>query len=152
MFERNLQFNAPRAARINAVVNVASYDAFIACWDAKYAYWGIRPSQYDTTFKPAILMTPPFPGYPSGHAVISGTMAEIYSYFFPEEKELFRQKAKEAAESRFQAGIHFRSDNDVALVLGKKVAGKVIERIKNDGVHDQVLSSKDKKSVAITNQ
>ena len=133
MFERNLQLNPPRAARINAVVNVASYDAFTACWDAKYAYWGIRPSQYDTTYRPAILMTPPFPGYPSGHAAISGTMAEIYSYFFPDEKELFQQKAKEAAESRFQAGIHFRTDNDVALELGKKVAVKVLQRVKADG-------------------
>ena len=133
MFEQNLQLNPPRAARINAVVNVASYDAFTACWDAKYAYWGIRPSQYDTTYRPAILMTPPFPGYPSGHAAISGTMAEIYSYFFPDEKELFHQKAKEAAESRFQAGIHFRTDNDVALELGKKVAVKVLQRVKTDG-------------------
>ena len=133
MFEQNLQMNPPRAARINAVVNVASYDAFTACWDAKYAYWGIRPSQYDTTYRPAILMTPPFPGYPSGHAAISSTMAEIYSYFFPAEKELFHQKAKEAAESRFQAGIHFRTDNDVALELGKKVAVKVLERVKADG-------------------
>ena len=133
MFEQNLQLNPPRAARINAVVNVASYDAFVACWDAKYAYWGIRPSQYDTTYRPAILMTPPFPGYPSGHAAISGTMAEIYSYFFPDEKELFHQKAKEAAESRFQAGIHFRTDNDVALELGKKVAVKVLQRVKADG-------------------
>jgi membrane-associated phospholipid phosphatase len=133
IFENNLHLNPPRAARINAVVNVASYDGFVACWDAKYTYWGIRPNQYDTTFKPAILITPPFPGYPSGHAAISSVMAEIYSYFFPDEKELFHQKAKEAAESRFQAGIHFRTDNEVALELGKKVGSKVIQRIKNDG-------------------
>lgn len=133
IFENNLHLNPPRAARINAVVNVANYDGFVACWDAKYTYWGIRPSQYDTTFKPAIFITPPFPGYPSGHAAISGVMAEIFSYFFPEEKDLFIQKAKEAAESRFQAGIHFRSDNDVALVLGKQVAIKVLQRVITDG-------------------
>src|SRR6186997_2157081 len=133
IFENNLHLNPPRAARINAVVNVTSYDAFVACWDAKYTYWGIRPNQYDTTFRPAILMTPPFPGYPSGHAAISGAMAEIYSYFFPDEKDVFRQKAKEAAESRFQAGIHFRTDNEVALELGRKVAVKVLQRVKADG-------------------
>jgi hypothetical protein len=133
IFENNLHLNPPRAARINAVVNVTSYDAFVACWDAKYTYWGIRPNQYDTTFRPAILMTPPFPGYPSGHAAISGAMAEIYSYFFPDEKDVFRQKAKEAAESRFQAGIHFRTDNDVALELGKKVATKILQKVKVDG-------------------
>jgi membrane-associated phospholipid phosphatase len=133
IFENNLHLNPPRAARINAVVNVTSYDAFVACWDAKYTYWGIRPNQYDTTFRPAIMITPPFPGYPSGHAAISGAMAEIYSYFFPDEKEIFRQKAKEAAESRFQAGIHFRTDNEVALELGKEVATKVLQRVKGDG-------------------
>jgi len=152
MFEQNLQLNPPRAARINAVVNVASYDGFVACWDAKYTYWGIRPNQYDTTYRPAILMTPPFPGYPSGHAAISGTMAEIYSYFFPAEKELFHQKAKEAAESRFQAGIHFRTDNEVALELGKKVAVKVLERVKNDGADDTWTTTNQKKNVAKTDK
>ena len=63
IFENNLHLNPPRAARINAVVNVTSYDAFVACWDAKYTYWGIRPNQYDTTFRPAIMITPPFPGF-----------------------------------------------------------------------------------------
>jgi hypothetical protein len=133
IFENNLHLNPPRAARINAVVDVTSYDAFVACWDAKYTYWGIRPNQYDTTFRPAIIITPPFPGYPSGHAALSSAMAEIYSYFFPDEKDLFRQKAKDAAESRFQAGIHFRTDNEVALELGKKVATKIIQKVKADG-------------------
>ena len=133
MFENNLHLNPPRSARINAIINIASYDCFVACWDAKYTYWGIRPNQYDTTFRPAILVTPPFPGYPSGHAAISGMMAEVCSYFFPDEKDVFRQKAKDAAESRFQAGIHFRTDNEVALELGKKVAAKIIQRVKTDG-------------------
>ncbi len=97
-------------------------------------------------------MTPPFPGYPSGHAAISGTMAEIYSYFFPDERELFYQKAKEAAESRFQAGIHFRTDNDVALVLGKKVAIKVLERVKNDGADVTYTTKDQKKAVAKTDK
>jgi membrane-associated phospholipid phosphatase len=152
MFEQNLQLNPPRAARINAIVNVASYDAFVACWDAKFTYWGIRPNQYDTTFRPAILMTPPFPGYPSGHAAISGTMAEIYSYFFPAEKDLFHQKAKEAAESRFQAGIHFRTDNDVALELGKKVAIKVLDKVSNDGADATWTTTNQKKNVAKTDK
>src|SRR5215204_417953 len=133
MFENNLHLNPPRSARINAIINIASYDCFVACWDAKYTYWGIRPNQYDTTFRPAILVTPPFPGYPSGHAAISGMMAEVCSYFFPDEKEIFRQKAKDAAESRFQAGIHFRTDNEVALELGRKVANKIIQKAKDDG-------------------
>jgi membrane-associated phospholipid phosphatase len=152
IFENNLHLNPPRAARINAIVDIATYDCFIACWDAKYTYWGIRPNQYDTTFKPAIIFTPPFPGYPSGHAAISSVLAEVYSYFFPYEKDLFMQKAKDAAESRFQAGIHFRTDNEVALELGKKVGTKVIQKIKNDGADDEMTVAKQKKTIAKTNK
>ena len=76
-------------------------------------------------------------------------MAEVYSYFFPAEKALFWQKAKDAAESRFQAGIHFRSDNDVALELGKKVAFKVMQKVKADGVDDETTFANQKNSVKI---
>jgi hypothetical protein len=132
LFEYNLNLNPPRAARIYAATAVASYDAFIACFDAKYTYWGIRPDQYDTTYKP-LIPTPPFPGYPSGHAVMCGMMAELYSYFFPADKPYFNKVAKDGAESRFQAGIHFRSDNEVGLDLGKKVSAMVVNRLKQDG-------------------
>ena len=130
MFEHNIHLNPPRAARIYAIVAVGTYDAFVACWDAKYAYWGIRPNQYDTTYHPVLLHTPPFPGYPSGHAVISGMNADLYSYFFPADRAYFQKRAKDAAESRFQGGIHFRTDNEVGLELGRKVAAAVIQRLK----------------------
>ena len=136
IFEYNLQNNPPRAARIYAAVNVGYYDAFTACFDAKYAYWGIRPDQYDPTYKP-LMMSPPFPGYPSGHATMGGVVGDLYSYFFPTEKDLFQKVAKDGAESRFQAGIHFRTDNDAGLELGRKVAGKVIEKIKDDGADQE---------------
>lgn len=132
MFERNIHLNPPLAARIYATTSVTTYDAVLACWDAKYAYWGIRPDQYDTTYKP-LMASPPFPGYPSGHAVSSGAMSEVLSYFFPEDKAFLQMKAKEAAESRFQAGIHFRTDNEVGLDLGRKVAAAVIQKARQEG-------------------
>jgi membrane-associated phospholipid phosphatase len=138
LFEYNLSLNPPRAARVYAATAVASYDCFIACWDAKYAYWGIRPDQYDTTYKP-LLPTPPFPGYPSGHAVMSGMMEELYSYFFPADKAYFSKVAKDGAESRFQGGIHFRTDNEVGLDLGRKVAAVVVQRLKADGADGNPL-------------
>ena len=77
-------------------------------------------------------------------------MAAIYAYFFPGEKELYLKKARDAAESRFQAGIHFRTDNEVALILGKKVADAVIERVKKDGADNKpVLVLQKKKSKTI---
>jgi hypothetical protein len=139
IFEYNLQLNPPRAARLYAVAAIGIYDGFTACWDAKYAYWGIRPDQYDTTFHPALTVTPPFPGYPSGHAVISAVMAGLYSYFFPADSAYLRNQALEATESRFQAGIHFRSDNEAGLLLGKNIASKIVQKVKSDGA-DKDLS------------
>ena len=143
IFEYNLYLNPPRAARLYAITAIGYYDGFVACWDAKYTYWGIRPNQYDTTFH-SLVPTPPFPGYPSGHAALSSLSAELYSYFFPAEQAFFRQKAKDVAESRFQAGIHFRTDNEVAVVLGKKVAAAVIQRARMDGADDELTVAQQK--------
>ncbi len=142
IFEHNLHLNPPRAARIYAITAIGTFDGFVACWDAKYTYWGIRPEQYDTTFQPALFQSPPFPGYPSGHAMIGSITAELYAYFFPAEQAYFRKKAKEAAESRFHAGIHFRTDNEVALDMGKKVAAEVIKKVRGDGADFNIISIK----------
>lgn len=133
IFEHNLHLDPPQAARLFAIAAVAIYDGFVACWEAKYTYWGIRPNQYDTSYRPPIFITPPFPGYPSGHAALGGVLSEILSWFFPEDRVLFSRKAEEAAESRFQAGIHFRSDNVVALDMGKKIGRYIIQRIQQNG-------------------
>jgi hypothetical protein len=146
IFENNLQFNPPRAARLYAIAAIGYYDGFVACWDAKFTYWGIRPEQYDPTFRPVLFQSPPFPGYPSGHAMVSSVTAELYAYFFPTESAYFRQKAKEVAESRFQGGIHFRTDNEVALAMGKKVAAAIIQKIKTDGADIVLISTKAKKT------
>lgn len=145
IFEYNLHTNPPRAARLYAAVHIAYYDAFTACWDAKYAYWGIRPDQYDTTYTP-LVPTPPFPGYPSGHAMMCGVVGELFPYFFPYDKPVFMKIAKDGAESRFHAGIHFRSDNNAGLELGKNVAVKVVERLKADGAENEVKFANAKNS------
>jgi membrane-associated phospholipid phosphatase len=147
IFEYNLHLNPPRASRLYAITAIGIYDGFAACWDAKYAYWGTRPDQYDTTFHPVLMLTPPFPGYPSGHAAISGVLAGLFSYFFPAEKAYFQRKAKDAAESRFQAGIHFRTDNETGLELGKKIASVVIQKVRTDGADDEIILAKGKEKV-----
>ena len=95
--------------------------------DAKYAYWGIRPNLYDTTYRPLIGFTPPFPGYPSGHATASSAAATVLSYFFPADELFFKQLAQDCADSRFYAGIHFKTDNQVGMELGKKLATYIVE-------------------------
>ncbi len=135
VMEYNLQHNPPRAAHVYAVAAIGVYDGFVACWDAKYTYWGIRPEQYDTTYQPLLFESPPFPGYPSGHAAVGAVQAGLLSYFFPAERVFFQKMAKRSAESRFQGGIHFRTDNEVALELGRKVADAIVDQIKNDEVN-----------------
>jgi len=83
------------------------------------------------------MSTPPFPGYPSGHATAAGTFATMLAYFFPVKKDFFWQKAKEAGESRFEGGIHFRTDNELELKLGIKVAELVLEKAKKDGADEK---------------
>jgi membrane-associated phospholipid phosphatase len=132
IFENKLDRNPPAAARVYAVLSTAYYDSLIACWDAKYAYWGARPFQVDPEFKP-LITTPNFPGYPSGHAMLSGTAAAVLSHLFPADAEFFNKQAEAAAMSRLLAGVHFRVDNEVGLALGRAVASAAIERARKDG-------------------
>lgn len=126
MFEYRMSDDAPAVARIYAIMNTAFHEMTIAVFDAKYAYWGIRPSQYDSTYKP-LIMTPPFPGYPSGHAAGAGTTCAVLEYFFPADAKQFQQMAQDCADSRFYAGIHFRTDNEIALRMGKELGKYIVE-------------------------
>jgi len=130
--EYRLDTNPPRAARVYALVSIAYYDSAIACWDAKYTYWAIRPNQLDPTIT-TLFPNPNHPSYPSAHASLSGAQAEVLAYLFPRDAEFIRGLAAEAANARLWAGIHFHSDLDAGLALSKQVAGLIIERAKSDG-------------------
>jgi membrane-associated phospholipid phosphatase len=126
MFEYRISDDAPAVARIYAVLHTAYHDMAIAVFEAKYTYWGIRPSQYDSTYKP-LISTPPFPGYPSGHAAGAAASGAVLEYFFPEDAKEFQRLAQDCADSRFYAGIHFRTDNETALVMGRAIGKYVVE-------------------------
>jgi membrane-associated phospholipid phosphatase len=127
MFENRVD-DAPSVARVYAVLHIAYHDVVIAIFDAKYTYWGIRPDQYDSTYK-ALIQTPPFPGYPSGHAAGSSTTATVLEYFFPADAKELRKLAKDCADSRFFAGIHFRTDNEVGTAMGKELGMYIAETL-----------------------
>ena len=111
----------------NAVFHTARFDAIIAAWDGKYHYWGIRPFQYDPSFKPILIATPNFPGYPAGHTTVAGSIARVLSFLFPRDESFFKELAKECSESRFEGGVHFRTDNEVGLKVGDQVGQQVIK-------------------------
>jgi membrane-associated phospholipid phosphatase len=123
------------AVRVFAVLNVAASDAVIACFEAKYHYWTIRPSQADTTLALADSVgLPNFPSYPSGHACSAGAFDAVLRHFFPEDRAEFTRIAEEQAMSRLYGGIHYRFDNDGGLALGRVVARYDVERERRGGL------------------
>jgi hypothetical protein len=124
-----LEYNldAFESSYATALFHSARFDATIAAWDGKYHYWTIRPFQYDPEFKPILVQTPNFPGYPAGHTTVAGALAEVLIYLFPKDEKEFRHLALECSESRFEGGVHFRTDNEVGLEVGKKVGEFVID-------------------------
>jgi membrane-associated phospholipid phosphatase len=115
-----------RAARALALASVATYDAMIACWDAKYAYWLLRPISADPAIK-TVFSTPPFPSYPSGHSTLSSAVAEVFAELFPDAAEYYRRKAFEASMSRVLAAVHYRFDVLAGEHLGVQVGEAVVE-------------------------
>jgi PAP2 superfamily len=123
-----------------ARLGVAVADAFIGCWHDKYKYDTIRPVTFikahiDQKWE-TVLITPPFPEYPSGHSSQSGAAAAVLTAAFGDQKAFddasherdnlgvrhfnsFWDAAKEAAISRLYGGIHFRAAIDQGLEQGK---------------------------------
>ena len=109
-----------RAAHALALTNMAAMDALIACHDAKYTYWFIRPFQAD----PAITTPvgrPNHPSYPSNHACVSGAYAYALGALLPSERDQLAAQADQAAESRLYAGIHYRFDKEAGLAIARRV-------------------------------
>ena len=59
---------------------------------------------------------------------MSGAAEAALIAFFPERQSELRAYAEEAALSRLWGGIHYRSDNDEGLRLGRNVAERVMRR------------------------
>lgn len=131
-----------RRVEVLAKLSVAMADAFIGCWHEKFRWNLLRPVTFirahlDPGFEP-LLITPPFPEYPSGHSTQSGAAATVLTAVFGEpfaftdrtheEDGLparsypgFWAAAEEAAMSRLYGGIHFRSAVEQGLEQGRCV-------------------------------
>jgi membrane-associated phospholipid phosphatase len=147
------------SARAFAVMNLAGADAAIVCWDAKYHFNTWRPvtaiRQADTIGNPRLVAdptweplipTPPFPEFPSGHAVISSAMAWSLGKMFGDVPgvpviaesptnagfvrtwEAFTDGIAEVIEARIYSGIHFRTADERGAAIGKKVGLYVARR------------------------
>jgi len=132
LFEYRLEDNPPRAARAYALASIAHHDASVACWEAKFNYWAIRPFQLDPALT-SLFPAPNHPSYPAAHGCYSGAIARVIGGLFPDFAEGMEVRSTEAAESRIWAGIHYRSDVTAGLAVGRKVGDLVLEHASQDG-------------------
>ena len=125
-----------QTARMLAMAHVAGGDAMIACFDAKYHYWGWRPFQAipaagtdgnpntvaDPTWTP-LGTTPNFPEYPSAHACHSTAVVTALDAFFGTDKVAFSLDSRApgltaSARTRTYSRLHdVVKDVDMARVL-----------------------------------
>lgn len=126
------RYSEARWARNLALLNMALFDAAICCWDAKYYYFNQRPSQADPNIK-TWTGVPNFPAYVSGHSSFSGAAATILGHILPSKSANYESMAQEASMSRLYGCIHYRSDCEAGLKLGKGVGNKAILRAQTDG-------------------
>lgn len=131
-------------------LGMAVADAFIVCWRVKFEYDLVRPVTYirrliDPKWEP-LLITPPFPEYPSGHSTQSGAAYAALEAIFGTDFAFddatheadglpvrsfpsFKAAADEAAISRLYGGIHFRAAIDNGITQGECVA-EYVNRLK----------------------
>jgi len=135
-----------KVVETQALLGIALADGFVGCWNEKFKYDLVRPITYirrtmDKKWE-TILITPPFPEYPSGHSTISGAAAVVLAKLFgdhyafedhtheadgliPRKFNSFWDAAEEAGISRMYGGIHYRHAIELGLEQGKCVGGYV---------------------------
>jgi len=134
------------AAETLARVGIGESDAFISAWSTKYHYNLLRPITYindliDPDWE-AVLDTPPFPAYTSGHSNDVGAASTILTALFgdgfaitdhtndargfaPRSFGSFFEAADESAISRLYGGIHYRFDIEQGVEQGRCVGREV---------------------------
>jgi hypothetical protein len=116
-----------QAVRIFAYGNIAAWDAIISCFDTKFTYWLIRPTQVDPDITVATPV-PNHPSYPSSSSCETGAWQAVLVDAFPSEERFVNATAKEASLSRLIAGLHYRFDCEAGLKLGRKAGRLALRR------------------------
>jgi hypothetical protein len=136
-------------ARMLALAQVATADAILACFDAKYHYLAWRPihairradtdgnpaTEADPTWAPLLVVN--HPEYPGAHGCWTTAVAETLGAFFGTDSVgfpmfstvtgttryygSFKDAAKEVYDARTWAGLHFRNSTLEGGWIGKKV-------------------------------
>jgi membrane-associated phospholipid phosphatase len=135
LIERN-GLGEAAAAGVLAMLGVATYDTFVAVWDAKYHYWIARP----ITMEPDLdlyIPNPPYPSYPAGFPAACGAGATVLAAHFPDAAADLLSTAEEGAIQRHWSGIHYVLDNDTALLMGGQVGRMVVDHVRTGGAEGE---------------
>jgi membrane-associated phospholipid phosphatase len=131
-------FDERAAAHVFALTNATAMDAAIGCWEAKFTYFLIRPSQASSAVALDLaaggIGLPNHPSYTSGHSCVSAAAGTVIESFFPEHTTTVDALVAAAGESRIRAGLHYRFDVVKGQALGRSVAGWAIAYDRDRGL------------------
>jgi membrane-associated phospholipid phosphatase len=113
--------NEHRAVHLLESLNLAMSDASIACMDAKYTYWYVRPYQADPLITTPI-GKPGHPSYPSLHSCQGAAAVGVLAHEFPRDAARLESMLAEMNLSREWAGLHYWFDTAVGAAMGRAVA------------------------------
>jgi membrane-associated phospholipid phosphatase len=113
--------NERTATHVFALMHAAQFDALLTCFETKYHYFVIRPSQAEPAIS-LLIPLPNYPSYPAGHACFMSSAAHVLQHFFPAHSAELTSLVTEAGLSRIYAGIHYRFDITASWALGAAVA------------------------------
>jgi acid phosphatase (class A) len=99
------------------VLNNADIDSYYINTMIKNENGRLRPFVQHPTLVTPLFTTGDF-SYPSGHATGMELQARILAQLFADKADALRQRARQVADSRVVAGVHYASDTEAGLELG----------------------------------
>jgi hypothetical protein len=136
------------SARIFAILDIATSDAGITTWKAKYTYGFWRPetaiinddNSEDRNWSP-LIFTPNHPEYVCNHCSVSGAASTVLTHFFGNTKfsdssmavpgqtqaySSFTALENDVEDARLYGGVHFRNSTVVGDTLGRRIGQYIL--------------------------
>lgn len=103
-----------------AFIKHLNRDMGVAVFYLKNKFNRVRPSFLSDEIQPSI-KNPGHPAYPSGHATQAYCIARVLTLLDPSKEKAFYKSAKEIAQNREIAGVHYSSDSKAGELLAKQI-------------------------------
>lgn len=122
-----------RSARLMALLHVATHDAVVASWDAKWAWNRRAPARAGVGVR-AMVPVGDVPSYPSEHAAVAAAAyAVLVAHALPGDTARLGALLREVGAARIASGAAWPSDVEAGYALGAAVAQRVLARAATDG-------------------